>query len=148
MAPQSHRRPPAYFKWPSVTVIRQSRLRMCCALLHVIFSVSSCAVLNGPLFTWSIKTKYLLYPLLYVCKIVSIKFRNYPWQHLPSIFVAPDNLLMDDIVQHETIRAHTDCIFLHFDVYQQFWCDKNVSVLCLEGRWKPWEDEIGIKLYG
>ena len=91
MAPRSHWRTPAYFKWPSVTVIRQSRLRMCCALLHVIFvifSVSSCALLNGPLFTWSIKTKYLLYPLLYVCKIVSIKFRNYPWQHLPSIFVA------------------------------------------------------------
>ena len=38
----------------------------------------------------------------------------------PEFFCGTDNLLMEDIVQQETIRARISCIFLHFDVYQQF----------------------------
>ena len=63
----------------------------------------------------------------------------------------PNSRTSCGLIYRATRDARSDywsCIFLHFDVYQQFWCDKNVSVLYLGGRWKPWEDEIGIKLYG
>ena len=73
-------------------------------------------LLNGPLFTRSIKAKYLLNSSVYVCKIVSIKFPNYPWQHFTDIFVWRGQFIDG---RYRATWDHQGSYWLHIS---SFWC--------------------------